>query len=104
MPEPSFWQSLGVSIPDLVAGFCGGVVNAVVFKRVEPWSFVGSVVVGALTANYLAPIIGHYTGTSGGAAGFVTGLAGMALCQGIVAAATTWKPFQTKGDSGAPPR
>lgn len=97
MQEPSFWQQIGVSIPDLIAGFCGGVVNAFVFRRVEPWAIVGSVVVGSLTANYLAPVLGHYLGTTGGATAFITGLAGMVLCQGIVGAATNWKPFQPKG-------
>lgn len=101
MQEPGFWQQIGVSVPDLIAGFSGGIVNAFVFKRGEPWAIVGSVVVGALTANYLGPVIGHYTGTSGGAAAFVTGLAGMALCQGIVNAARDWRPFQPKGNSDA---
>lgn len=100
MSEP-FWQQLGVSFPDLVAGFSGGLVNAIVFQRANPWAIVGSVIVGALTANYLGPVIGHYTGTSGGAAGFVTGLAGMALCQGIVTAAKEWRPFQPRGNPDA---
>jgi len=101
IPEPSFWQQLGVSIPDLVAGFCGGAVNALVFQRVTPLAIVSSVIVGALTANYLAPVIGHYLGTTGGATGFITGLAGMVLCQGIVSAAKDWRPFATKGNSDA---
>lgn len=101
MSEPSFWQQIGLSLPDLVAGFCGGVVNAFVFKRTGPPAIIGSVVVGAFTANYLGPVIGHYTGTQGGAAAFITGLAGMALCQGIVTAATNWRPFQTKGNTDA---
>lgn len=96
-----FWAQLGLNLPDLIAGFCGGVVNAIVVKRSEPWAIIGSVVVGALTANYISPLIGHYTGTQGGVAGFVTGLAGMALCQGIVTAAKEWRPFQTKGNTDA---
>jgi ABC-type xylose transport system permease subunit len=92
------WQQLGISLPDVIAGFCGGVVNAFVFKRVEPWAMVGSVVVGTLTANYLGPLIGHYIGSTGGAPAFITGLAGMALCQGIVDAASKWRIIGPKGD------
>jgi FtsH-binding integral membrane protein len=91
MSDTSLLEALGIHLSDIVAGFSGGVVNAVVFKRVQPAAFVGSVIVGALTAAYIAPVIGHYTGTTGVAAAFVTGLAGMALCQGIVNAAKSWR-------------
>lgn len=91
--DPGWLLSLGVKMPDLVAGFAGGVVNAFVFKRSDPVSIIGSMIVGALTANYLSESVGHYIGTSGGAAAFVVGLAGMAICQGIVEAAKMWRPF-----------
>ena len=100
--DPGFFLSLGVKMPDLVAGFAGGVVNAFIFKRADPVSIVGSMIVGALTANYLSESVGHYLGTSGGAAAFIVGLAGMAICQGIVEAAKSWKPFQGK-TNGTPP-
>lgn len=88
------WLSqIGIHVSDLVAGFSGGIVNAFVFKRSDPASIVGSVVVGSLTANYLSEPIGHYVGTSGGASAFVVGLAGMAICQGIIEAAKGWRPF-----------
>jgi hypothetical protein len=79
-------------VPDLVAGFAGGVVHAFVFKRTTPWSAIGSVVVGALTANYLSEFVGRFIGTPSGAAAFITGLAGMALCQGLIDAAKRWRP------------
>jgi len=82
-------------MPDLVAGFAGGVVNAFVFKRANPVAIIGSMIVGALTANYLSDIVGKYLGTSGGASAFIVGLAGMAICQGIVEAAKAWRPFQS---------
>ena len=91
--DPSLLVSLGINARDLIAGFGGGVVNAFIFKRSDPWSVVGSMIVGALTANYLSEPVGHYIGTSGGAAAFVVGLAGMAICQGIVEAAKSWRPF-----------
>lgn len=94
--DPGFLIKLGVKLPDLIAGFAGGVVNAFVFKRADPVSIIGSMIVGALTANYLSESVGHYLGTSGGAAAFVVGLAGMAICQGIVEAAKSWRPFTNR--------
>lgn len=91
--DPGLLVQFGVKLPDLVAGLAGGVVNAFVFKRSDPGSIIGSMVVGALTANYLSEPINHYVGTSGGAGAFIVGLAGMAICQGIVEAAKSWRPF-----------
>lgn len=91
-PDGDFFTAMGIQLQDLVAGLSGGIVNAFVFKRSDPWSIIGSVVVGALTANYLSGPVGRYTGTTGGAAAFIVGLAGMAICQGIVQAAKQWKP------------
>ncbi len=102
--DPSFWVELGIRKADLVAGFCGGIVSAFTMKRSDPWSIVGSVVVGSLTASYLTEPIGKLTGTSGGTAAFIVGLAGMAICQGIVEAAKNWRPFNfgNKANSDAP--
>ena len=95
--DPGFLITLGVKMPDLIAGLAGGVTNAFVFKRSDPISIIGSMVVGALTANYLSEPISHYIGTSAGAGAFIVGLAGMAICQGIVEAAKSWRPFQNNG-------
>lgn len=88
--------SFGIRLNDLIAGFAGGVVNAFVFRRSEPWSVIGSMIVGALTANYLTEPMSKYIGTGAGPAGFIVGLAGMAICQGIVEAAKSWRPFTKK--------
>jgi uncharacterized membrane protein YeaQ/YmgE (transglycosylase-associated protein family) len=93
---PDFWIQIGIKMPDLVAGFAGGVVNAFVFKRADPFSIIGSMIVGALTANYLSESVGHYIGTTAGASAFIVGLAGMAICQGVVEAAKSWRPFQDR--------
>lgn len=100
--DPGFLFSIGVHTQDLIAGFCGGVVNAFVFKRADPISIIGSMIVGAFTANYLSESIGHYLGTSGYAAAFIVGLAGMAICQGIVEAAKSWRPFQANNRTPPP--
>ena len=91
--DPGFLIQFGIKMPDLIAGLAGGVVNAFVFKRSDPASIIGSMVVGSLTANYLSEPITRYLGTSGGAGAFIVGLAGMAICQGIVEAAKSWRPF-----------
>ena len=94
--DPGSLLQFGVHMQDLIAGFAGGVVNAVIFKRSDPISIIGSMIVGALTANYLSESVGRYLGTSGSATGFIVGLTGMAICQGIVEAAKSWRPFGTK--------
>ena len=90
--EPSILLQLGIRMPDLIAGFLGGVTNAFVFRKSDPFSIVGSMVVGALTANYLGEMAMKYTGTSGGAASFIVGVGGMAICQGIVEMIRKWRP------------
>lgn len=95
--DPGFLVMLGIKMPDLFAGFAGGVVSALTFKKSDPWSIVASMVVGAFTANYLGEPIGSHIGLSTGAAAFVVGVAGMAICQGIVTAAQNWKPTLPKG-------
>lgn len=96
--DPGFLVQLGVKLPDLIAGFGGGVVNAIAMKRTDPWSIIGSMIVGALTANYLTEPFGHYLGTSPQTTGFLVGVAGMAICQGVIKASERWTPF--KGGNG----
>lgn len=91
--DASLLVQLGVKMPDLIAGFAGGVVNAIALKRSDPWSIISSVVVGGLTANYLTESFSHYLGTGTGTSGFLVGVAGMAICQGIISAAKSWTPF-----------
>lgn len=85
-----FFSIIGIHLKDLVAGFAGGVANAFVFKKSNPWAIIGSIVVGGLAANYLGGTIGRLLGTSDGLSAFVVGLAGMAICQGIVESAGSW--------------
>ena len=82
-----FLSMLGIHLQDLVAGFAGGVDNAFVFKKSKPWAIIGSIVVGAFAANYLGSVVGKVLGTSAGTSAFIIGLAGMAICQGIVESA-----------------
>ncbi len=89
-----FMIGLGLHLQDLVAGFAGGVANAFVFKKSNPWAIIGSIVVGGFAANYLGSIVGKVLGTSDGTSAFIVGLAGMAICQGIVESTGSWKLFK----------
>lgn len=89
-----FFSIIGFKAQDLIAGFAGGFVNAIVFKKSSPWAVMGSIVVGGFTANYLSIPISNFLGTSPNASAFIIGLAGMAICQAIVESAKTWSPFR----------
>ena len=85
-----FFSALGIKIPDLVSGFGGGVVNALFFQRAKPLDALASVIGGAITANYLAPVAAHLSGTDEGVAGFIVGVTAMAICQGLFAVVNGW--------------
>jgi len=89
-----FLSMLGIHLQDLVAGFAGGVANAFIFKKSKPWAIIGSIVVGGFAANYLGGLVGKILGTSPGTSAFIVGLAGMAICQGIVESAGSWSDIR----------
>jgi zinc transporter ZupT len=94
----SVWLSaLGIKLPVLFAGFAGGVVNAIAFRRSDPWSVASSVVVGALTAAYLGEPFAAILRFDIGPCAFIVGVAGMAITQGIVAAFKNWRLPLTGG-------
>jgi ABC-type xylose transport system permease subunit len=80
-------EELGLNAGRLFAGFCGGILHAFMFTKMEPVAVLASIVGGTLTANFLGPAAAHFTpswvGDSGTA--FIVGLGGMAICQGVVA-------------------
>jgi len=88
-----FLASLGLHLQDLVAGFAGGVANAFVFKKSNPWAIIGSIIVGGFAANYLGVVLSKVLGTSAATSAFIVGLTGMAVCQGIVESCGSWKLF-----------
>lgn len=75
---------LGIKIPDVIAGICGGVVKALVFHRDKPGETVFSGLVGGLMANYLGEGIADKIGFGRGATCFAVGIAAMVLCQVII--------------------
>lgn len=103
-----WWHDLSINFANIVAGFMGGVVNAFVFKRSEPWAIIGSVLVGAITANYLGemaakvfatlPLLGGITEP---VAAFLVGMMGMGFVQGIIEVLN--RKFRLNGTSNNEP-
>mgnify|MGYP001577795821 CR=1 FL=1 len=94
MSDNDLFSALGFHVQDLVAGFSGGMVNSFIFKKSNPFAIIGSIIVGGFTANYLGSTIGSLIGTSAPTSAFIVGLAGMAICQGIIESASSWSPFK----------
>lgn len=86
---------LGIKLPDLVAGFMGGVVNALFFVKGRPIDVISSLVGGALTANYMTASVSHTLGLDVGVAGFVVGVTAMAICQSMFSVASSWTTRMT---------
>lgn len=86
-----FLTQIGLNLRDLLGGFAGGMVHAVVFTRAQPWAAVGSIVVGALTAAYLTDAAVMTIGLSQKPASFIVGLGGMAICQGVLEAIAKYR-------------
>jgi uncharacterized membrane protein YeaQ/YmgE (transglycosylase-associated protein family) len=95
------FTKLGIEVADLIAGLCGGMVNALVFQKSSPWGALASVVVGALTAAYLAASMATQFNVRQGPAGFIVGLTAMAICQGLMNAAQKWAAAR-RTDDGTP--
>lgn len=82
--------TVGIKVPDLAAGFGGGVINALWFQRGKPLDVVTSVVGGAITANFLTGTVSKISGLEPGAAGFLVGLTAMVICQGLFSKVRGW--------------
>lgn len=99
--------SLGISVPNSIAGFAGGVASVFVRRQLHPFDATGSVVVGTLTANYLGDALVKLSGLPALATGFVVGLGGMQLCLMVMNQLRTMKvipaPPNSNGDKGAKP-
>ena len=108
LEDPDLWVKAGIRLQDLFAGLAGGVVNVFASKRSDPWSILGSLVAGGLMANYLSDTFSQYLGgTKTGVAGFVIGVAGMSIAQGIIEASRSWRPFgsssgKERGENAGP--
>lgn len=102
MGNPSGDQlvELGIRLPDLLAGFCGGIVSALAMRQTTMPQIMTSVIVGGLTANFLGVPAATYVGFANtGAPSFIVGLGGMAICQGLIEAIKKWRPGGSNGSS-----
>ena len=101
MPAGGPLADLGINITDMLAGFMGGIVRIFTFGAVKPFEAAGSILVGALTANYLAPACAKYVSLPEAPAGFIVGLAGMQIVLTIVNTTKNWRPGASKGPDDA---
>lgn len=87
----AFLTSIGINPAHLFAGLAGAFVRAVIQGKKLTWSLVSTVIVGALCATYLTPVVVLYLGiaaTNGLAFGI--GLIGMSLAEGVVKLGHKW--------------
>ena len=89
----AFLTQIGIHMPDLFAGFAGGLVAALVVSGSRPsvWSIFSSIVVGMFAGGYFGPLVPGWLPNwlalkASPGVSFGTGLAGMPLCRGIIAA------------------
>lgn len=88
---------LGIKASVVVAAFAGSVAAAIVLRVRSPWQIIAMVTVGLMTSVYLGPLIVDWMvrvgfaavdpGRLENAAGFVAGLSGMAILNGLIVAA-----------------
>ncbi|WP_068312581.1 hypothetical protein [Polycladidibacter hongkongensis] len=94
---------LGLKIMHLIAGLCGGLVRVIVHPRASLANTIGATVVGALVAGYLtpvvAPVLERWLGPTDagveGATGFMLGMCGLALSEGLIKLARRWRDDPT---------
>jgi hypothetical protein len=70
----------------MFAGLCGGIVNIFQFHRTKPLEWVGAIVCGAVTANFLGNLVLRFGGNdpAGLGAAFLIGWFGLRWTAGIV--------------------
>lgn len=83
MPEPTATGvAAGISIKSLIAGGMGGALALSVLKQIGPWKSSASIIGGAFSANYLAPVVRYQLGWPvdfSGAVDFMVGLVFLAV-------------------------
>lgn len=87
----AFFASIGIDPTHFIAGLAGAFVRAIVQNKKLTWELLSHVVVGALCATYLTPLIVLYVGIAAtpGLA-FGVGLIGMYMAEGVLKLAHRW--------------
>lgn len=87
----------GLKASVIIAAFLGGVSAAFLMRDLTPLRAVAAVFVGCFTGAYLAPLGTYYLvsqsmveagGPAMNAAAYIVGVSGMAVCNGIIEAAS----------------
>jgi hypothetical protein len=99
MPDLGLLEQIGVRIQPAFAGMMGGIVGAWADGNAGIGAWLAYVGAGCLTANYLAepatrviPVM-----VSEGVAGFIVGLAALAIVRTIIGLINRWKPALGNG-------
>ena len=98
------WDDSGLHVQDLVGGASGGIVSSFVMGRAGPLAICSSIIVGALTANYLGEPAAKIIGTGQGSTTFIVGLGAMVICQKIIDVIQRYNPGGSGGRDAKTPR
>jgi hypothetical protein len=79
-------DAIGLQGANLVAGFIGGTLNVLIFKRINPWDASAALVAGTFTAGYLGESVASITHAPVGATCFLVGFGGVVILGGSFAA------------------
>lgn len=87
----AFLTSIGINPAHLIAGVAGAFVRAIIQGKKLTWELVTFVLVGALCATYLTPVVVMYLGVAAtNGLAFGIGLIGMSLAEGVVKLVHRW--------------
>lgn len=87
----TFLATMGIDPAHFIAGLAGAFVRSIIQGKKLTWELISFVVVGALCATYLTPLVAMYlaiANTPGLAFGI--GLIGMSVAEGVVKLAQKW--------------
>ena len=71
---------LGLDFKIIVAGCSGGLSTIYALKKPEAWELIAALIIGGLTANYVAPSISNISGFPLLMTAFFVGGAGKWIC------------------------
>lgn len=83
---------LGFDIKNMAAGLAGGLSIALATKKPKPWELVSSMLVGGLTAIYVAPTFASVTGIPLLMGAFFVGAGGKQICLKALQFCQEWLP------------
>lgn len=97
MPDdPGLLAQIGVRVPALFAGLAGGIVGAWADQKAGIATWLGAIVCGGLTANWLAEPATHmipgFTSANEGVAGFIVGGCAYGIVVAIKKTVSAWAP------------